>query len=392
MKNNTDYSSVFKKHNCCVIIPTYNNSGTIAKVISDVEQYCDDIIVVNDGCTDDTISKIGDNKSITIIGYSKNRGKGFALRTGFKYAVEKGYAYAITIDSDGQHYASDLPVFLESLEREPNALLIGSRRMNQENVPGKSNFGNNFSNFWFKLETGISLPDTQSGYRLYPIERLKDMRFFTSKFEFEIEVIVRAAWSGVNVMCVPVDVFYPVREERVSHFRPFKDFGRISVLNTVLVTLALLYFRPRDIIKKYRSKSLKQIISEDVLGKEISTGQIALAIGFGVFMGIFPIWGYQLIVGFLIAHLLKINKTIFFLAANISIPPMIPLILYLSFVCGSYVMGHGSWTVDFELNFETIKNNFLQYFIGASVLAAASGVIIGSASYIIIAFIKKFKR
>lgn len=392
MKNNTDYSSVFKRHKCCVIIPTYNNSATIAKVIADVERYCDDIIVVNDGCTDDTIAKIGNNEAISIIGYSQNRGKGFALRTGFKYAVEKGYDYAITIDSDGQHYASDLPVFLETLERESNVLLIGSRRMNQENVPNKSNFGNNFSNFWFKVETGISLPDTQSGYRLYPIAQLKDKRFFTSKFEFEIEVIVRAAWAGIDVKCVPVDVFYPVREERVSHFRPFKDFSRIGVLNTVLVTLALMYFRPRAILREYRSKSLKQIIINDVFGTGISTAQIALAIGFGVFMGIFPIWGYQLIVGFLIAHLLKINKTIFFLAANISIPPMIPLILYLSFVCGSFVMGHGSWSVDFELNFETIKNNFLQYFVGASVLALALGTLFGSVSYIVISLIKKLKR
>lgn len=149
----------FRDNKCCVLIPTYNNRNTIAQVIKDVLEYTDDVCVVNDGSTDDTLSLIQQFSNIKIHTYSVNRGKGFALQTGFMFAMDNGYEYAITIDSDGQHYASDLPVFIDALERDRNCIFIGARNMTVENVPGKSNFGNKFSNFWFKLETGIELPD-----------------------------------------------------------------------------------------------------------------------------------------------------------------------------------------------------------------------------------------
>src|SRR5690606_3009166 len=119
-----------------------------------------------------------------------------ALKAGFKKAEDLGYDFVITIDSDGQHYPSDLIVFIEALQKEntKHLLLIGSRTMTGPNVPKKSSFGNKFSNFWFWIETGIKLDDTQSGYRLYPVKEMNDMRLFTNRFEFEIEAIVKAAW------------------------------------------------------------------------------------------------------------------------------------------------------------------------------------------------------
>ena len=127
--------------------------------------------------------------------------------------------------------------------------------MNQAAVPGKSSFGNKFSNFWFWFETGIRLPDTQTGYRCYPIRAMQGMKFFTRKFEFEIEVIVRSVWKGIPITFVPVNVYYPPKAERISHFRPFTDFTRISILNTVLVTLALLYYKPRDFFRSIKKKT-----------------------------------------------------------------------------------------------------------------------------------------
>jgi hypothetical protein len=140
------------------------------------------------------------------------------------------------------------------VDQHPSAIIIGARNMDQASVPGKSSFGNKFSNFWFWVETGIRRNDTQSGYRLYPVKSLNGMQFFTKKYEFEIEVIVRAAWNGIEVLEVPVKVFYPEKEKRISHFRPFRDFSRISVLNTVLVTLAFLYIKPRDLFRSIKKK------------------------------------------------------------------------------------------------------------------------------------------
>src|SRR5690606_41047183 len=133
---------------------------------------------------------------------------------------------------------SDLPKMIQMCYENPNTVLMGSRNMTQEGVPGKSYFGNKFSNFWFKVETWISLPDTQTGFRVYPLKPLKSIRLFTTKFELEIEVIVRLAWKFIPFKAVPIQVKYDP-EERVSHFRPGRDFFRISVLNSILVIIAL---------------------------------------------------------------------------------------------------------------------------------------------------------
>jgi len=371
-----------------VLIPTYNNSKTIAQVIDSVLEYSDSVYVINDGSTDKTPEIIKNYQSrLTILSYDKNVGKGNALQVGFKQAIADGFKYAITIDSDGQHYASDLPTFIDKLDEEPNAVMIGSRQLDKTNIKGSSSFANKFSNFWFKVETGVSMEDTQSGYRLYPLEPISKMKFFTKKYEFEIEVIVRLSWKGCKTIGVPIDVFYPEHEERVSHFRPFKDFSRISVLNTVLVTLALAFYLPRNIARTYQKRKFKDIIKEDILGGTSSAYTISASIGFGIFMGIFPVWGYQLIIGFSVAHLLKLKKAIFFIAANISLPPMIPFILYLSFVLGGFILGKGTWAIsmdDLSIDFLTMKSNIIQYIIGASVLATVSGLLAWLISYFLL--------
>ena len=245
-------SAFLYKRKICILIPTYNNAKTLARVLNGVCEYTDQVLVINDGATDDTASILRAYPQIETVTLDQNTGKGNALKVGFRKARERGFQYAITIDSDGQHYPDDIPVFTNALAAsdEP-VLLIGSRNMNQETVPGKSSFGNRFSNFWYFVETGIRLQDTQSGYRLYPLDHIPH-QYFTNKFEFEIEVIVRSSWRGIAVRNVPINVLYDP-EERVSHFRPFRDFTRISILNTVLVSITICYVIPRQILRKIRS-------------------------------------------------------------------------------------------------------------------------------------------
>ena len=234
-------------------MPTYNNGGTVLTIVQRILLIFKDLIVVNDGCTDNTeevLKEVADK--ITIVSYKKNRGKGYALKQGFKKARELGYKYAITIDSDGQHYPEDIPLFINALEKHPNALIVGSRNLNEENMPGKNTFANKFSNFWFKIQTGINLPDTQTGYRLYPLEKLNNLWFLTSRYEAELELLVAAAWRGIDLIPIKINVFYPKAEERVTHFRPFWDFLRISVLNTILCVLAIVYGLPSRAIRKAR--------------------------------------------------------------------------------------------------------------------------------------------
>lgn len=250
MNETINWNKRFNELRTCVLIPTYNNATTLGRVVESLCAYTENIIVVNDGSTDNTLQVLATFPFLRVVSYRENKGKGWALRKGFEYATKLGFEFAITIDSDGQHFAKDLPFFLEKLgSSDGNMLIIGARNMDQDSVPGKSSFGHKFSNFWFQVETGIHAPDTQSGYRLYPVSRLKGTHFITRKFEFEIEVLVRSAWKGIRIDSVPVSVYYPPRGERITHFRPFRDFTRISILNTVLVVITFIYIRPRDFFR-----------------------------------------------------------------------------------------------------------------------------------------------
>ncbi|HQW84323.1 MAG TPA: DUF2062 domain-containing protein [Ferruginibacter sp.] len=376
----------------CVIIPTYNNAATLAHVITDVAVYMDDIIVVNDGSTDNTVNIINKFPSIQFISYSKNVGKGWALRKAFKYAVDKGYDYAITIDSDGQHFAKDLPLFLKKVNENKNAIIIGVRNMNQDFIPGGSSFGNKFSNFWFKAETGISCPDTQSGYRLYPLQAIKNMRFITRKYEFEIEVLVRAAWKAVDVISVPVTVYYAPKAERISHFRPYKDFFRISILNTVLVLIAFLYIKPRNFLRiLFNKKKFKKLLDDHLFNPHHSTQLKAMSVAFGIFMGIIPIWGFQLVTAIFLAILFKLNKPLVIIAANISVPPLIPLIIYLSYKLGAFWMGTNATTFVFSksITLDSIKNNLVQYIFGSITLAVCAAIVFGLLTFIFLKLTEK---
>lgn len=248
---------------CCIILPTYNNERTLAEVIRSVLSLTPHIIVINDGSTDQTTSLLKQFSEITIISYIKNRGKGHAIHEGFKMAQQLGYRYAITMDTDAQHFATDIPLFLTAIEQNPNALIIGSRSLNQENMPGKNSFANRFSNFWYHLQTLNRLPDTQSGFRLYPLNRMRGMRFFCNRYEAELEILVRVSWRFIPVIPIQISVYYAPDSERVSHFRPFWDFLRISLLNTLFSILALLYFYPKKLIFRIKKTILQQSLLND---------------------------------------------------------------------------------------------------------------------------------
>lgn len=382
----------FSGLNCCVIIPTYNNQNTIEKILKDTLVYTDKIIVVNDGATDSTpaVLKSFENR-ITIIHQPKNLGKGMALRTAFKKALTLNYRYAITMDSDGQHFPDDLELFLNRIEETPDSLIIGARNMNSENVPGGSSFGNKFSNFWFFVETGISLPDTQSGYRLYPIERMKKIRYFTSRFEFEIEVIVKAAWNKIPVLYIPIQVFYAKGEERVTHFKPSRDSTRISFLNFYLVILAFSWYRPWRFIQSLTIANFKLFIQDNFFNKEESIIKKALSVAVGIFFGIIPIWGYQLVTAIAFAYFFKLNKAIVIVAANISIPILLPFILYASLKTGELVTGLKSSITIHNIDMQNIKSNLVVYLTGASVLAVVFSIFMGIVTYFILKVIRNKK-
>lgn len=238
-----------EENEVCAVIPTYQNAKTLLKVVADVHRVVDTVFVVDDGSNDGTAALLdkatGNERPEKVLTHPKNCGKGAALKTGLTYARQQGFRYAVTVDADGQHRADDIPALLKAVEEEPDALAIGSRGLQHENMPAKSTFANRFSNFWFALQTLQRLPDTQSGLRIYPLRCLHGLRWMSARYEAELTLLVFSAWAGVKLLPVPVSVYYPPRDQRVTHFRPGRDFTRISVLNTLLCFLMVVYGWPR---------------------------------------------------------------------------------------------------------------------------------------------------
>ena len=241
---------MLRERGICVVIPTYNNAGTIVDVVRRSKEQCDDVIVVCDGCTDDTVALLQQVDGITIVSCPHNGGTGIALKRGFQKALKEGFSYAITLDADGQHFPEDIHIFLEANIDHPEAIIVGQRKgMESVERTSGSKFANAFSNFWFCVQTGHRLADTQTGYRLYPLKKLPCLSLLTSRYEAELELMVFSSWQGVEIVSKEVNVFYPPKEKRVSHFRPIKDFSRIFVLNTCLSILAIVYAYPLKLFR-----------------------------------------------------------------------------------------------------------------------------------------------
>jgi glycosyltransferase involved in cell wall biosynthesis len=215
--------------NPVVIIPVYNHQQPVNEVIRATLALKLPVIVVDDGSTDDTPDRIQQFQGITIIRHLRNQGKGAALLTGFGAAVKLGCDYAITIDGDGQHRPEDCATLFAAVAKGRRVIVVGCRQgMKGENVPWSSRFGRSFSNFWVWTAGGPLIRDSQSGFRLYPLPETLQLNVRARRYQYEVEVLVRARQAGIDIMEAPIEVIYQARGERVSHFRPWRDFWRNS--------------------------------------------------------------------------------------------------------------------------------------------------------------------
>ena len=231
----------------CVIIPTYNNSGTLEQVVRGALAQGLPVLVVDDGSNDGTtevIDGLGRVEGLAALSHGLNLGKGAALRTGFREAFRRGFTHAVSIDSDAQHLPEEIPRFLEEGRLHPDALVLGNRDFESAQVGRGSRFGRSFSNLWTFIETGQWLPDTQTGFRLYPLDSITSLHLEKNGYDLEVEVLVKAIWTGVPIRSVPVSVVYFEADRRVSHFRPGLDFLRIALLNTGLVSRRICFPSP----------------------------------------------------------------------------------------------------------------------------------------------------
>ncbi len=218
-----------------IVIPVYNHGTRIRDVILKTIPLGYPVFVVDDGSTDQTAEVLSSMKGITVLSHRQNLGKGAALKTGFAAAL-KVSDWVITLDADGQHKPEDIKILTAAVTKEKRAIIIGAREgMNGEHVPWTSRFGRGFSNFWVWLSGGPRVSDSQSGFRVYPLPESLDLDVRALRFQYEVEILVRAHQNGMSVIEAPVQVVYQKGAERVSHFHPWKDFLRNAITFSRLI-------------------------------------------------------------------------------------------------------------------------------------------------------------
>ncbi len=218
-----------------IIIPSYNHGTRISDVVWQSVGLGFPVFVVDDGSRDATSGILLDIDGITVITHAENRGKGVALQSGFA-AAQKTCDWAITLDADGQHKPEDVESLLSAVSDGMRPIVIGARLgMDGENVPWTSRFGRGFSNFWVWVSGGPKVTDSQSGFRLYPLPEALELEVAAKRFQYEVEVLVKAHQKGIPVLEAPVQVVYQRGAERISHFHPWKDFLRNSATFSRLI-------------------------------------------------------------------------------------------------------------------------------------------------------------
>ena len=223
-----------------VVIPLYNHGPMIEDVVIDALKLDLPVIVVDDGSTDSGPERIKYLDGVHFLQHRENQGKGAAIMTGFDRAAEIA-DWAITIDADGQHQPKDAMNLIRAIPENSRPLVVGMRQgMIGREVPWTSRFGRKFSNFWVRMSGGPALADSQSGFRIYPLPESMNLEVKARRFQFEVEILVRATWAEIPIIEVPVSVRYASGPGRISHFRPFVDFLRNTRTFYQLITRRLL--------------------------------------------------------------------------------------------------------------------------------------------------------
>jgi len=205
------------------LIPAYNEERFIADVVRGALKYLP-AVVIDDGSTDRT-ADVAEQAGAEVVRHKVNSGKGAALNTGFDLALARGADAAITLDADGQHDPDEIPLFIEAFRSDKGDLLIGQRSFSE--MPAKNQFGNRTGTWLLSMAMGRPVPDNQSGYRLLSQDVMRTCKPTSTRFEAEVEILLRAQMAGFRIAWVPIKTIY---NDKVSHFHPVRDSARFLAM------------------------------------------------------------------------------------------------------------------------------------------------------------------
>ncbi len=375
------------KKNIWCVIPVYNNAGTVGDIALRCRKQMPQVLVVDDGSTDlptDFAGKMAE-ADIQYLRFEANRGKGAAILSAADFLSKREADYMITIDADGQHLPEDLPQFLKLLEKEDDLLLVGCRDFNAPEIPSGSRIGRKIANFWFLVETGKKCGDCQSGFRTYPVRALRKMKLLTRHYNFETEVITRGAWGHLKIQDVPIRVIYPERGRRVSHFRPWLDNLRISLIHTHLVGLRLLPFRQPDLtegryapeldFRRHPFLSMKKILLANPEPLPLAT-----AAALGTILAVLPLPGlHSLTIAYCCARL-RLNVVMGLAIQNLFNPPFTPVLC----VEVGHFLRHGTFLTEVSMQtlWHEIHLRAWEWLLGSLVLAPIFALLTGVGTFL----------
>lgn len=370
----------------CVLIPCYNHPATVGAVARAALSH-GPVIVVDDGST----VALPELPGCTVVRLERNGGKAAALRAGFQRATELGFTHAITMDADGQHFAEDLPKFLAAAQIQSDAYLVGVRDLVAAGCPKHRQRSNRISTFWYRVETGIRLADTQCGFRCYPLALVQRLKVKSGRYAYELEFMVRAAWVGTSIVAVPVKCSYAPVQTGISHFRTVRDFVHITNMNILLVLQS--WFVPESLRVAWsygEHKTFRTTLREFFTDHAHDPMHMSLAVGLGLFFGILPVWGLQTVIALALAHRFRLNMAITLMACNISLPPMVPFLLYAGTAMGHWLFTGELLTIALsDMTMARARGFVWEWLVGSMVLAVVGSVVGATITYVIARMVRR---
>jgi uncharacterized protein (DUF2062 family) len=376
-----------------VVAPSHNNAGTLADIVRRVRTLDLPLVVVNDGSTDDTggilAALSSSDPGVTVVTHPRNRGKAAALMTGFAAASDAGYTHAVTIDTDGQLDPEQIPQLLSLARRTPQALVIGQRDENTEGYPSKNRLGRRVSNLFVWMQSGVRVADSQCGFRVYPLDFLRQVRCHAGRYGFETEVITRAGWAGRPVIGTTVRCHYFPKGKGVSHFRPCVDSFRGVPMHLRLMLRALSplpraepgaapgYERGKTLGRRLLDwlnpmPAIRQL-REDDAGRANAAAGLAL----GAFIANLPAYGFQTALSLYAARRLHLHPLSVVIGSHLSTPPVGPLLVAAGITIGHLLLhAHLPTLANFDVRtvgfLPLIKSFFVEWLIGGVVMGLFS--------------------
>lgn len=220
--------------NSSVIVPIYNGERYLDELCRRILKLCplENIILIDDASEDNSRNK-AISLGLNVVSFKDNRGKGAVLQEGFKIALSSGYKFAFTIDCDLQHKPEDFPLFFEKQNETEADLIIGMRDFSPEIMPKHRVMSNTITSKIVSFVAGKKIIDSQSGYRLYNLQKLSNLKFKSERYQFETEVILKFAKLNAQIEFVPIPTIYNGQESYISNFRDIGNFIKIVIFEMI---------------------------------------------------------------------------------------------------------------------------------------------------------------